>query len=283
MTIRTASTAARAAWLLALRLSALAVVPVSSCDDAHLGYWVDEAKLGGAPAAGAPDASMAADADKRDASTAGAAGISGSAPPDAAAPDASAAMDDAGVDVIDAASMVGDAAISPSACAQLADDGVCDLGGGVILPEDLTLLEVEQAVYFAGGASLPAGRYRIAYVDGCRRFEPSNGGWTVHGSVLTITGTSACWVVDGAGEQVVMTPGTAGFLVGEGFEPYGAFATYPECIAANCALAAVEFEFAGGTLGLLDTGDTNPVDDERGEAAGGRSPTFRLTRLDACP
>lgn len=284
MTMRATGTAWRAAWMLALRLSALGAVPLAACvpADAYLGHWVDEAKLAGAPTAGAQDgAGMGADADKRDASS-GLAGAPGSGLAGAGASAHDAGADDSGAEVTDAAGMLRDAAISPSACAQLADDAVCDLGDGVRLPEELTLLEVERAFDFAAGASMPAGRYRVTYVDGCRRFEP-NGGWTVHGSALTISGTSACWVVDGTGAQIVMAPGTAGFLAGEGFEPYGAFATYPECVAANCALAPVDFDFAGGTLGLLDTGDTNPVDDERGEAAGGRSPTYRLTRLDACP
>jgi hypothetical protein len=77
-------------------------------------------------------------------------------------------------------------------------------------------------------------------------------------------------------------PGTAGVIVGPGAEPNGAFASYEECVAANLTVAPVEFSFNGGTLGVMNSGDASPSA-TRGEDAGGRSPTFRLSRLDACP
>ena len=64
----------------------------------------------------------------------------------------------------------------------------------------------------------------------------------------------------------------------------GAYPTYAECVAANCDVPPVDFDYAGGKLGLLREpgGALGAIDDLDGSDQGGRAPTFRLTRLDAC-
>jgi hypothetical protein len=78
---------------------------------------------------------------------------------------------------------------------------------------------------------------------------------------------------------LVFTPGTEGLSVPQAFD------TYAHCVAANCKEPPLDFDFAGGKLGLMRNGGTvfAEFDDLDGTAVGGRSATFRLTRLDACP
>jgi hypothetical protein len=63
----------------------------------------------------------------------------------------------------------------------------------------------------------------------------------------------------------------------------GAFTSYAACVAANCSVPPLDFDHAGGKLGILRDGVTvGAIDDVGGETQGGRSPTFRLSRLDPC-
>lgn len=153
----------------------------------------------------------------------------------------------------------------------------CDLGGGVQLPDDVTVDVLGSLRFFAKGAVLPAGRYRLSYVDGCNTYGVG-GGWTIH--ALDGAGDLAsCNVVDENGGHVARAPGTTGILAGEN----AAFETYEACVAANCRVPPVDFDFAGGKLAAHRDGVLiGSVDDSGGEDVGGRSPTFRLTSLDHC-
>ena len=155
----------------------------------------------------------------------------------------------------------------------------CDLGGGKLLPEDLTV-DVPGATvrYFAQGSSLPKGRYRIAYVDGCNTYGVLIG-WSVH-AASGQPGISSVSLIGEDGQPFLVAPGT------ELYPPSGdgEAKTYAECVAFNCKLAPIDFDHSGGKLGVLrDGGGTlGAIDDATGESAGGRSPTFRLIRLDPC-
>jgi hypothetical protein len=167
-------------------------------------------------------------------------------------------------------------------CRSLEHEGACQLSGGIALPEDLTAEPVGVVSHFAGGAALPSGRYRLQYVDGCTKYDLPGAGWTLHGALGDVVqGNGAYWVIDEADSLVALTPGTGGVSVGTGPYPFTAYATYEECVAANCALPSVAFDFGGGVLGLR-LGEGIPFAYISGDTAGGRAPTFRLSRLDSC-
>lgn len=85
-------------------------------------------------------------------------------------------------------------------------------------------------------------------------------------------------------EILGLTPGTVGIFDSDDETLGGAFTNYEDCVAANCEQPPIDFDFAGGTLGVQRDGGgvLGAVDDAGGEMVGGRSPTFRLTRLDGC-
>jgi len=125
--------------------------------------------------------------------------------------------------------------------------------------------------YFAGGSALPAGRYRIAYLDGCLRWgRGAEDGWSVHA-------LNPFWVMDEVGTTLAIPPGTGGISLQD-----GAFATLSECVAANRELCPVDFAFIGGKLLVsgYDWTHVSGVDVVEGESEGGVSPTFRLTRCE---
>lgn len=116
-----------------------------------------------------------------------------------------------------------------------------------------------------GGAPLPAGRYRVTYVDGCMKYAAEQG-WTVN----AYAGAPDSWVVVGPGvAPTTVPPGTVGYAPGA-----GAFAAFDDCVAANHRDAPLELDFGGGPLGvrLIDSPYTDNVD-----GVDGRSPTWRLT------
>jgi hypothetical protein len=173
-----------------------------------------------------------------------------------------------------------DAGVAAVAQCKLAPGPKCELARGVVLPEDLTVDVPGASIrYFAGGAPLPAGRYRLSYVDGCNTYGIFIG-WTVHGA-KAVPGVFSCSLIGADDAAFAFTPGTE--LYPE--TGVGEVASYAECVAANCDLAPLDFDFPGGKLGVLrDGGGTlGAIDDLGGESEGGRSPTFRLTLLDACP
>ncbi len=152
----------------------------------------------------------------------------------------------------------------------------CASDAGSFASELLTVFPGPTTSFFAGGAALPAGEYRITYEDGC--WKSGVVAWTVN------LGLEGYFVVAGEpAEPVVMAPGTVGTFAG-----LGAFSSYTECVAANLGQPAVTFNFAGGRLGLRL--QSTPEDLlimrflllEGGESQGGHSPTFRLTCVGSC-
>jgi hypothetical protein len=128
-----------------------------------------------------------------------------------------------------------------------------------------------KVTYFAGGEALPAGRYQLAYVDGCMKYT-NNGtqGWTVNAYTQT-SGTDEWYIVGASGLPAGYPepPGTVGYLVGE-----GAYATFDECVAASLAYPPVTFDFPGGPIGVW-LSDIPYSDNVPG--VGGRIPTWRLS------
>lgn len=159
---------------------------------------------------------------------------------------------------------------------------ICNLGGGAQLPSDVTVDLLGTVRYFAAGAVLAAGRYRVSYVDGCNTYG-IGANWTIH-ALEGLGDVGSCNVLDEHAGHVARAPGTTGIFADSQPGQSSAFLTYDECVTANCHLEPVIFEFAGGKLGVRRDGvSVGAVDDLGGEAVGGRSPTFRLDRMDTCP
>jgi hypothetical protein len=159
---------------------------------------------------------------------------------------------------------------SANADAGVLTQGGCSLGEASSLASDQSLDLFGSITYFAKGKVLPAGHYRVAYVDGCMKFNPVLP-WSVNNAA-----SSGWWLVGASSsERVVGLPGNTdnGFLSN--------LSGFAECVAKNQALPPKEFNFVGGKLGIwLDDGPY--TDNQAGE--GGRNPTWRLTLLvDACP
>jgi hypothetical protein len=125
--------------------------------------------------------------------------------------------------------------------------------------------------YFANGASIPAGRYRVRYVDGCMKYGAGQG-WSVNAYRLGVTPSHHWWFIS-AGQQLtsVIPPGTVGFIPG-----MGGFATFDDCVKANLALPPVELTLDGGPLGVRLQDD--PYSDNVG-GRDGRDPTWSLERV----
>lgn len=169
-----------------------------------------------------------------------------------------------------------DDAASPDAAVVVIQDagslgfGGCSLGQATSLASDQSLDLFGNITYFANGKDLPAGRYRIAYVDGCMKFSASLP-WSVNNALST-----GWWLVGAASDdRVVALPGKADNI------PLLGAATFEECVARNRMLGPKEFDFAGGKLGIwLDDGPY--TDNLAGD--GGRNPTWQLTLLvNQCP
>jgi hypothetical protein len=155
------------------------------------------------------------------------------------------------------------------------------------LPQSLAIDTTGSVEYFANGASLPAGRYRIEYVDGCMQYggdiaNVMQWGWTIHTGPLAgnpaLSGSpysGDCVLVGATSADVVaVLPGTTA--------PPPGIATYADCVTSNKAKdAPLDFDFAGGKLGLF-VEDLLAGDDVGGASAGGVSPTWNLTALGAC-
>lgn len=182
------------------------------------------------------------------------------------------------------------AAIGPFQCEPYVGER-CVLDGGAALPADVEVTLDATVQYFAGGASLPQGRYRISYVDGCcTAGSPTilgsdaaaadwGIGWAVNTQADT-PGPASVSLFDESGKALLVAPGLAGSFTDE----KTAFSSYAACVAANCKEPPKDFDFAGGKLGIARDlgGAAGAVDDSPGELAGGRNPTFRLSRVDAC-
>ncbi len=170
------------------------------------------------------------------------------------------------------------------------DAGACSPDAASVLPETLALDVTGSVRYFANGASLPRGRYRVEYVDGCMMYGPATmyggvpgWGWDIHaGSVLLNFWLSGfpdagyCVLVGSSASNIVtVLPGTTNGAPG--------YATYADCVDANRSMdTPTDFDFSGGQLGMV-VKDGLASDDVGGESQGGVSPTWKLSLLEACP
>ncbi len=128
-----------------------------------------------------------------------------------------------------------------------------------------------QIAYFDLGAALPAGHYRVTYVDGCGKYSSAQA-WAIHAYA---DGSIAWWLGSTSGNKLVLLPGTSGI-----FEGQGGYTDFEACVAANALLAPIEFDFAGGVLGVW-VSDDNYYDNVAG--LNGRNPVWKLTLLNgAC-
>ncbi len=153
------------------------------------------------------------------------------------------------------------------------------------LPETLALDVTGPVRYFAGGASLPAGKYRVEYADGCVTYGPnlsySTWGWTIHAGMVP----GNFWLAGTYGGHCVLVGSTTndvvGVLPGTTNPPPG-IDTYANCVAANKSMdQPLDFDFQGGPLGLFIE-DTMPADNTGGPAPDGVTPTWKLTALSVC-
>jgi hypothetical protein len=150
------------------------------------------------------------------------------------------------------------------------DEVVCNIGESASLATPDTVQLFGAITYYADGAVLDAGRYRVTYVDGCMKYSAGQD-WALH----AYTDGSIAWYLGAAtGDQAVRLPGTYGI-----FEGSGGYADFEACVAANLPLEPVEFDFAGGQLGVW-VADSNYVDNVPG--TDNRNPKWRLERLGAC-
>lgn len=148
------------------------------------------------------------------------------------------------------------------------DAGRCDAATDLLPPEELAADIFGVPTFFAGGVSLPAGRYRIAYADGCMMYDAS-WAWTVQGlptfQFQLIGATTADFLAVLPGTEAPIGVGITGYPI------------YEDCIAANRALPPLDFDFAGGKLGIWQN-DFKTDDNIAGE----QKPTWRLSQLP-CP
>ena len=154
--------------------------------------------------------------------------------------------------------------------ADVATEATCTIGAAQSLGTDQNPDLFGQIAYYETGNALPAGRYRITYVDGCIKCSGSQD-WTIH---AYSDGSAAWWLGAASGDKLIMPPGTVGYV---SFN--GAYTLFTDCVAANLLLAPIEFDFAGGQLGLW-VADTNYGDNVAGDS--GRNPAWKLERLGAC-
>lgn len=151
---------------------------------------------------------------------------------------------------------------------------VCEVGTVTSAATQGTLDLFGAVLYFDNGAPLPAGNYRIKNSGGCMKYGPGQN-WTVHAFP---NGAIAWWLVgETTSDKLFMPPGT--FLLDASGNNIG-FADYAACDAANRALPARSFTFAGGKLGIwLD--DAIYMDNTSGT---GSNPSWTLTKVvSGCP
>jgi len=152
------------------------------------------------------------------------------------------------------------------------DAGDCTLGEASSFATDDALSLFGDVVYFAKGQDLPAGRYRVTYVDGCMKYNFLQA-WRVNQD--TGSGPDGWWLVGAnTSDRVVLLPGDAqSFVAGA--------ANFSDCVSNNKMLAPKEFDFAGGKLGIW-LNDAPYIDNLSGE--NGDNPRWQLTLLATmCP
>ena len=223
------------------------------------------------PDSGSPDATVASVDGAVDAAPSPLDGSVDAAPspPDALAVD-SAPASDAGSE-FDANEDGASDAGSPDDAAYDASDGTCDLGSAASFATDQTLSVFGTPTYFDDGGSLPAGEYRVTYLDGCMMYGPGQG-WTVN----AYDGNPDSWWLIGAttDDRIVVPPGTTGYAPGA-----GAYANFDDCVAASQTVAPVDFYFDGGLLGVWL--EDSPYSDNTAGPDGG-NPRWELTLLGNC-
>jgi hypothetical protein len=197
--------------------------------------------------------------------TAGVGGVSGNS-----------STDDAGSDAGGYAGSSGGAAPAASgaggAGGMAGDGNTCDLGEVASSGTQANLDLFGTVIYFGDGATLPAGRYRATYVDGCMKYGGGQD-WTIH--AYAGAEPFGWWFVgETTADKIVAPPGTVGYATSN-----GAFATFDECVAANLALAPLEFDFTGGKIGVWL--QDSPYSDNLA-GADGRNPKWQLSLLAPC-
>lgn len=170
----------------------------------------------------------------------------------------------------DAAKPSGPDAAAPSASATDGGGSGCMLGQAGNFATDASLNLFGDITYFAKGQALPKGRYRATYEDGCMKFNTLFS-WTVNS-----TASDGWWLVGAdSSDKITLLPGTAPEVF------YGGYEDFDACVEANRAVSPMEFDFAGGKLGIW-LNDTPYEDNEAGTA--GRNPKWSLTLLvEQCP
>jgi hypothetical protein len=178
------------------------------------------------------------------------------------------ASPEAGVD----ASPEADLDASLDASVDASDAGpTCSFGSAASTATNSDLNLFGQPAYFDNGAVLPAGKYRLKYVDGCMQYGAGQN-WTVQAYA---NGTDAFWLVgDTTSDKVILPPGTSGYDVST-----GAYLNFDDCVAANLAVPPLDFDFAGGKLGVW-LQDTPYSDNVAG--VNGDNPKWSLTFLGTC-
>lgn len=150
----------------------------------------------------------------------------------------------------------------------------CEVGSVTSLATPTSLDLFGTVLYFANGAVLPAGNYRLKNTGGCLKYGPGQN-WCVHAYP---NGEVAWWVVGETTDiRYFMPPGTYGFTTANRDVGYP---DYAQCDAANRALPAHEFAFPGGKLGIwlkdLIYGDNT--------SGTGKNPSWTLTKVTpTCP
>ena len=136
---------------------------------------------------------------------------------------------------------------------------------------------------FNGGADVPAGTYKINYVEGCIMYSGGQN-WTVHAYEPSANGTPAyaSFVLVGetsADVKMAALPPQAWM-----FGPNGnnGVADFAGCVAAQkAASTAIEYAHAGGKLGVY-VNDSPYGDNVAGE--GGKNPKWSIRmKTAACP
>jgi hypothetical protein len=188
---------------------------------------------------------------------------------DDASPGETPSGDDAAGTVVGFGSGANDGGVFAHTDASAANDsGFCDLGAAGSFATDQDLNLFGQIVYFEDGGSLPAGRYRATYADGCMKYDYIFN-WQVQASAPDAGGGGFWFVGDTSDDRIVMPPGTT-----------MSYPAFDDCVAANLAVPPEEFDFDGGKLGVW-LNDNPYVDNVAGE--NGRNPKWQLTLLGACP
>lgn len=154
-------------------------------------------------------------------------------------------------------------------------DPLCDLG--TVIGDELGLVRM-----FKDGADIPAGTYRVTYVQGCIKYGGDQN-WTVHAYEPNSDGTAALatWALVGADKNDIKAAALPGWhLYGVGGT--GGWVSFADCVAANQATTAIEYSHAGGPLGVW-LSDTPYPDNLPGEDQ--HNPEWHLLHIDTavCP